>query len=96
MGSDSSTLPSATLIVRGHSSHRDPLFVLPSAARSMSVPERNVLVQFPFLKSDELRESETLAQAVFANAPKALFVYPKYDLTASLANLDRADTRRHR
>lgn len=75
-----------TMVLRTRNTPLDPLEVVRNIPKRLSTWERNLYHFFPQLKKGQLYGNRALAQAIFAKAPKNLFVFPAFDFDKASAS----------
>lgn len=75
------------LVLTSKGATRDPKTMPSKFAENVPLAERVVTGHFPILTMDDVHDSDATREWLFMNAPKQLFVYPKYDLDAKVAHV---------
>jgi hypothetical protein len=80
-----------SLIITGKDTKRDPKTLPSSFAASVPLEQRGLTGHFPLLDREDIYKSDEVREWLFANAPKQLFVFAKYDLDGAVAKAWGAD-----
>lgn len=75
------------LVLTSKGTPREPKTLPTKFADNVPFEERVVTGHFPLLTVDDVHDSDATREWLFVNAPKQLFVYPKYDLDDKVARV---------
>lgn len=75
------------VLMRGKDTSRNPVFVPTKFAETIALQESVVTFHFPQLLNSDLENSESNRESIFLSSPKAMFVFPKFNMDKSVAQI---------
>jgi hypothetical protein len=75
------------VVVRGKDTSRNPVLAPSKSVEQASVDESVLTWHYPQLTQADAENSEANREALFLSAPKALFVFPKFSMDKSVAEI---------